>query len=47
MAEGLHGNMCTDAIVTVVNKTNKIGEVTKTTLKSIYDGTITYWKDVK
>lgn len=47
MAEGLHGNMCTDAIVTVVNKTNKIEEVTKTTLKSIYDGTITYWKDVK
>lgn len=47
MDDSLKGKMCIDAIVPVVNKANSISEVTGATLKSIYDGTISKWSEVK
>ncbi len=48
MSDELKGMMCIDAIVVVTNKDNKtLQNINKTTLKSIYDGTIQTWKEVK
>ncbi|MDY2727574.1 MAG: substrate-binding domain-containing protein [Candidatus Onthovivens sp.] len=47
MDASLRGKMCIDAIIPVVNNSNSLENVTKETLKAIYDGTIKYWKDVK
>jgi phosphate transport system substrate-binding protein len=48
MSDELKGMMCIDAIVVVTNKNNKtLQNVNKATLKSIYDGTIQTWKEVK
>lgn len=46
-AEGTMGKMCIDAVVVVVNPENKITSITASTLKSIYNGSITSWNDVK
>jgi phosphate transport system substrate-binding protein len=47
LSEGSYGKICTDAIVAVVNNKNKITSITDETLKSIYNGTITKWNEVK
>lgn len=46
-AEGSYSRMCVDAIVAVVNTKNPLKEVSKATLKSIYEGTYKTWADVK
>jgi phosphate transport system substrate-binding protein len=46
-AAGTTGKMCTDAIVSVVNKNNtKITAITAAQLKGIYSGTLTKWSEL-
>lgn len=47
MADTLKGKMCIDAIVAVVNKSNKLNSVTAANLKDIYSGTITKWSELE
>lgn len=47
MADALKGKMCIDAIVAVVNKSNKLNSVTAANLKDIYSGTITKWSELE
>ena len=47
LADGTYGKICTDAIVAVVNTKNSLTNVTNETLKGIYDGSITKWKELK
>lgn len=46
MPEGTYGFICIDAIVAVVNKENTLSNITSTILKSIYDGSISKWKEL-
>ena len=47
LATGTYGKICTDAIVAVVNSKNSLKNISSETLKGIYDGTITKWKELE
>ncbi len=46
-APGTAGKMCIDAIVAVVNESNSYSNTTASELKSIYDGSIKTWSEIK
>ncbi len=46
-AAGTAGLICIDAIVAAVNSNNAIESITASTLKKMYDGTITKWSEVE
>ncbi len=44
--EGTYGKICTDAIVAVVNEANPLTKTDADTLKAVYVGEKTLWKDI-